>query len=314
MSMMRCYGLAPILAWALLTPGAVSAQRATPITDLTPDFWRFYEAAASNPAGAPTAWRDLYYGPNSAILAQVNCPPLAGGTLPETQWRASQRLAPHMREASAVIARALPEGLDLFGRTFPEFRWGGRVYVMWSAFCFDGRAQIINGEPSILLGVDVLASTGNRNATALVLHELFHVHHGATFAPDRRRLWHSLWREGLATYAARTLAPKASLKEQLLPPELIAAVDKDRARLAADLLTRLDDEGGRAQTLYFRTDDRTEPVPPRAGYYLGLLVAEQLAASGNDLATMTKWDAETAGSRVRHALSALADASSSDSK
>ena len=291
--------------WAVSVTGGAEA-RASRVHDLTPGYWRFLAKARRAPEAAQALWTRYYFVPNARILQDVQCPKLASGGLQPEDLRGLITLAPAMRAAGLSLARKLPGALARFDTAFPDNRWRGDIYVMVSLGCFDGRAQTIGGKPAMLLGPDVIARTGNSEPTVLLTHELFHLYHRQFFAPKGGPLWASLWTEGLATHASAVLSPGASLEALLLPRAMTEAVDRDRARLVADLTRHLDESGSRAETLYFRTDDRTEPVPPRAGYYLGLLAARRLAARGHSVATMAHWDAATAEAKLRQALAELA--------
>lgn len=286
-------------------PGQADQAPASRLHDLMPSYWRFAAAATKHPEAAQQAWTRDYYAPNRAVLADLQCSLLASGKLPPARTAELARIEPGMRAATAALRRDLPGALARFDRALPDNRWHGDIYLLVSLGCFDGRAQSIGGKPAMLLGADVLAATGNRAPAVLLTHELFHLYHRQFFQPEGDPIWASLWSEGLATYASGELNPGASLEALLLPRALVDAVDKDRARLAADLAAHLDESGTRAETLYFRTDDRTEPVPPRAGYYLGLLAVRELAGKGYSLTDMAHWNAETARERVQQALAVV---------
>lgn len=300
-----------LLGLALAMSAEAAATTQSRVRNLMPDYWRFLDRAKQMPAGSQQAWTQYYFKPNQKILADVQCPTLASGRLPVSGSQLA-RLESSMRRASATLSVTMPAALERFDRYFPDNAWRGNIYIMSSLGCFDGRAQSIAGQPVMLLGIDVIASTDNPDPAVLLTHELFHLYHRQHFKPQNDRLWVSLWSEGLATYASEVLNPGASTKALLLPGALMDAVDRDRAKLVADLASKLDESNGRAETLYFRTDDRTEPVPPRAGYYLGLLVARAIAAQGYDLRTMARWDALTAEPLIRSALLGL-QGSGSDS-
>ncbi len=292
--------LALLIGLSLAAPPVLGRERR--IRDLTPDYSAFLTKAQRNPGDAQALWTRYYFLPNAALFRDVQCPGLASGKLARQDLADLLSLAPRMKEASTGLRHDLPEALARFEQTFPDNRWHGDIYIMVSLGCFDGRAQRIGGKPAMLLGTDVIARTGNTQPTVLLTHELFHLYHRQFFEPKGDPLWASLWTEGLATYASEALNPGATLEAMLLPTAMTQAVDRDRARLAAALSSHLDESGGRAETLYFRTDDRTEPVPPRSGYYLGLLTVRSLAEDGHTLKEMAHWDAATAEKHLRRAL------------
>lgn len=301
---MRKTNFVTVLAWLCLAAAPASAERSR-IHDLTPGFWTFLAKAQREPDAAQALWTRHYFRPNAAVLRDVECPGLASGSLSPQDLPALLSLTPTMRAAQASLTRDLPGALARFDRKFDDNSWHGDIYIMVSLGCFDGRAQSVGGKPAMLLGIDVIARTGNTEPTVLLTHELFHLYHRQFFKPEGNPLWARLWSEGLATYASDILNPDSSLEALLLPRTMTVAVDRDRARLAADLASHLDESGSRAETLYFRTDDRTEPVPPRAGYYLGLLAVRILASQGHSMSEPAHWDAPTAKVQLRRALAEL---------
>ncbi|MDX2209023.1 MAG: hypothetical protein SFV20_01545 [Sphingopyxis sp.] len=301
---MQRFGL--LLAFALASmSGSTAAAKPSRVHNLMPDYWRFVAEAKRHTDAAQAAWTRYYFAPNRALLSDIQCPLLASGRFPADRLAALDKLAPAMRQATRTLRAKLPAALARFDHIFPDNRWHGDVHILVSLGCFDGRAQTIGGTPAMLLGTDVLAMTGNTAPTVLLSHEAFHLYHRQFFKSEGDPLWADLWSEGLATYASGEVNPGSSPEALLLPRAMTEAVDRDRARLVADLTSHLDDSKTRAETLYFTTDDRTEPVPPRAGYYLGLLAVRELASKGYSLAEMAHWNAATTRERVRQALAAV---------
>lgn len=291
--------IAAVLAAMAQTLPPTPSVAAIEVRDLTSGFWAYRGSRD------PQAWSELYVRPNRAVFSSLPCEPLRADAPPPGWVAGWDRLEPRMRAFSSDVATALPEASARFVARFPDMAWRGTVYVLVSAGCFDGRAQRVAGRDSLLFGIDMIAWSGNDNLVALVHHELFHAYHAQHFRTRSTALWVSLWKEGLATYAARSLNPEATLAELLLPPELVRAVEADRPRLLAELLRVYDRGDDRARTLFFRTDPRPEPIPPRAGYYIGLLAVERLAADGHSLEDMVRWSPETVEPRLRQAVARL---------
>lgn len=290
------------LVAAITSTNAASGQR---VHDLTPGYWKFLAEAKRSPFQVQQAWTRHYFGPNRKVLAYVQCPLLASGRLPLSGAVQGIWFESTMRQATIALRKTLPQALRRLRTRFPDNTWRGDIYIMSSLGCFAGRAQSVNGRQAMLLGIDVIASTGNTNPTVLLTHELFHLYHQQFFKPTADPLWAKLWSEGLATYASETLNPGATLKALALPDDMVKAVDRDRARLVADLASHLNERDSRAVTLYFRTDRRTEPVPPKAGYYLGLLVVRLLVSQGHNVTEMAHWNAAMAETQVRQSLLTL---------
>jgi hypothetical protein len=189
---------------------------------------------------------------------------------------------PLMRQLSASIAADLPRYEASFRRTFPDFRYDGEIYFMHSLGGFDGATREVDGHTALLFGIDMIAYVYGTDADVepFFHHELFHLYHSQFDVEHRDRdpVYFALWREGLATYVAQTLNPGAggvaifglprSMPEQTRSrlPELARA-------LLADLDSTSPDDYGR-----WFLDGSQAPVPARSGYYIGFLVARNLAA------------------------------------
>jgi hypothetical protein len=81
----------------------------------------------------------------------------------------------------ACHGRYLPQKLTVaqsrFLEMFPDMQWAGDIYVMASGYCFDGRAQLIQGRSAVLFGVDVMVHFGEQELVPIMDHELFHRYH-----------------------------------------------------------------------------------------------------------------------------------------
>jgi hypothetical protein len=185
---------------------------------------------------------------------------------------------PKMRALSATLANSLPLYVAEFQRTFPDFRCNFPIYVLPSLGAFDGATRQINGEMAFLIGVDVLAETyGTADLGTFFTHELFHQYHWRTNPPPTG-LYGSLWEEGLATYVSHVLNPRASKSVVLGKPADLA----ERARpvlpqLAAELLRNFDSQSSTAYAAFFLGGAKRSAFPPRSGYYVGHLIANDLA-------------------------------------
>jgi uncharacterized protein YjaZ len=185
-------------------------------------------------------------------------------------------------------------------------RWSGDIYMMASAGCFNGRSQRIHGREALLLGLDDIAELHDTNLSPLLDHELFHrYHHGFfPFEPGNDEpLWVRLWAEGLATYVSRKMNPSASNMDTLwIADPKINELDDRRSFLAADFIKRFASTSQRDASPYFLDERGTDPnIPPRAGYYLGLRVVEDLSRSYS-LQQMAHWNRAEAEPHIQAAL------------
>jgi hypothetical protein len=107
-------------------------------------------------------------------------------------------------------------------------------------------------------------------------HELFHLLHSRTF-PECEPVWCSLWTEGLAVYVASRLNPQASDRELLLtvPVPLRGAVEGDRAAAICPVLRNIESADRSVYRSMFMGGTPGAGLPPRYGYYVGYLVAQE---------------------------------------
>jgi hypothetical protein len=111
-----------------------------------------------------------------------------------------------------------------------------------------------------------------------VEHELFHLMHHRTY-PECDPIWCNLWEEGLATYVASTLNPGASdaALGLVFPQPLRPAVEAHRAEAVCAVRERLDSKDPAAYGPLFMGGSKpvSANLPPRFGYYVGLLVLQE---------------------------------------
>src|SRR5262249_27379393 len=150
------------------------------------------------------------------------------------------------KKSAEMLEEKLPGYIASLQKTFSDFRCDFPIYVMNSLGRLDGAGRIVNGQPSLILGVDVIASEQPKTLGILIHHELFHRYHFqvAGFSDDKAEndvLWRTLWAEGLATYASMRLNPPASLPDALIiPSDLVQRSQPILAQLIAELEPSLD--------------------------------------------------------------------------
>lgn len=306
------------LAAALLLTGSSFAAWSAPssptatfaIHDFTPDFWRFWKAARSQPVERQeTLWQQLYVAPHQAVFDD-----LAGPCKVEYDpaWARAHyfpslpAVVPLIRSMVTGLPHELKEANARFLETFPDMRWSGDIYVMASGFCFNGRAQTIQGRSALLFGVDAAVGLGQRNLIPVMQHELFHRYHYRFFdfkPSSGYPLWTTLWAEGMATYVSELLNPSASDTDLgNVPLGMVQQVDARRHSLAAEFLQRFDSASQKDASVWFNDIRSKDPVvPPRGGYELGVLVVRALAKQYS-IQTMAHWSQAEAEPRIRAAL------------
>jgi hypothetical protein len=148
----------------------------------------------------------------------------------------------------------------------------------------DGAGRIIDGQPSLVLGVDNITAEFSPAVMPIFLdHELFHRYHYqvAGFSDDngsREIIWRALWAEGLATYVSMSLNPPATLQASLFVPEdLVQRAHPILPSLIAEIAPKLDEVDPQFFAKFFLFHPSTAAMPSRSGYYVGAVVAERLA-------------------------------------
>ena len=278
------------------------------------DFWRFWAAARGRAVTIQMRlWQELYVKPHQAVFEDLAkpCKDEFAPTWARTHYFPDlPKIVPGMHEAAAGLAEKLSAARTRFLQAFPDMSWTGDVYIMASGYCFNGRAQSVQGHEAILFGIDTRVALGQKDPAPDMTHELFHRYHSRFFdfkPSSGYPLWTTLWAEGMAEFVAETLNPTASDADlSLVPIGMPRQVDARRKELAADFLekfTATDDEDARK---WFNDTNSKDPVvPARAGYELGVLVVQELAKRYS-IQVMAHWPRSQAEPRIEAALASIA--------
>ena len=284
------------------------------IHNFMPDFWEFWAAAEGKSVEqAGSLWQSIYVAKHPGVFED-----LAGPCKDEfdRSWADSHyfpdlpRIVPQMHEATDTLRQSIEVARANFVRMFPDMHWAGDVYVLASGYCFNGRAQIIQGREAILFGIDTRVSMGQKDLVPEMTHELFHRYHRQffDFEPSKNYpLWTVLWAEGLAEYVEEQLNPNASeIDLSLVPAGMPHKVEERRGELAADFLNRFAATDTPDAKAWFNDIDSKDPVvPARAGYELGVLVVRELSKTYT-IQTMAHWSRGEAEPKTREALRTIA--------
>jgi hypothetical protein len=181
---------------------------------------------------------------------------------------------------SRQIGKDLPRYESNFRKTFPDLNYTGRIYFMYSLGAFDGGTRTVQGKEALLFGLDMIAFVYGEEADPepFFHHELFHIYHSQFFG-EGETIAAALWREGLATYVAHALNPKAAGVNLFgIPRNTPDRTQAELARYAGALRAVLNSEKKDDYNRYFMggMDEKAE-TPARSGYYIGYRVAERLA-------------------------------------
>jgi hypothetical protein len=208
---------------------------------------------------------------------------------------------------TANFSRLLAPAHQSFTRTFPDMKPIGPIYLINSLNEFDGGTREWDGKVRLMFGIDVMVQVHDYpDETPFFHHELFHVYH-QQFFPGCEEAWCSLWAEGLATLVAHRLNPGATDAQLLLtsPKPLRPEVDRDRKTAVCAVASRLDSKNPDDLGGLFSSGPPVGELPPRFGYFVGYLVAEE-AAKDRSLMQLAHLDRKAAREVVDASLKKLA--------
>lgn len=297
---------------ALVASWALSAQAAMPVKDLTLAFDDFHARTAQLPLPERVAEFRRTVG---AQFPQFYGDERGTWTPAEQDARIAAAITgyPAMREAYLKKARGfgaqLPGHVATFQQRFPDYRLPGNIWFVHGLGEMDGGTRELAGHHYLIFAADGMAKYhGDNDEAAFFHHELFHTYHEPKLAAcnDSSAVWPRLWTEGLATYVSHVMHPEASDKELLLDfPNGI--VTRTRANLPAawDQLEQvLDSKDPAVNASLFEMGGKHPVLPPRRGYYLGYLVAQE-AARTHSLAELAALTCEPARQLVSRTVRAL---------
>jgi non-heme chloroperoxidase len=184
------------------------------------------------------------------------------------------------KQRSTTITTDFTTHLTSFIKRFPDFFTDYPIYLLHSLDQMDGGAREINSNVYFMFGLDriINCNTHDANLAPFFHHELFHMYHLQFFPNFTCLFWEYLWFEGLATYVSQLMNPDASLAELSLNDPLVPQCTKKLRFLWDQIAANLDVKNDNATYVkYFLLTSTDTEVPIRAGYYLGYLIAQELA-------------------------------------
>jgi hypothetical protein len=270
---------------ALLTLAAPAAFCVDGVSDSCEDFLRFYGAAKSLSAPEKSKlFNETVYKSNPLYYEYRYSDWKSMGRDPEQELRKEIEGFESIRGQFVVLHQTIPQRLDAaassFKKRFPDFKLDNEIILVHSLGLADGTKREIAGKNRFVIGLDMIAQYHEyEDQTAFFHHELFHFYHGQHYAQTRAMYSH-LWGEGMAVYVSQALNPSATLKEISLANanvNLPERVDPFLSKIAADLLANFESTDWQYHTKYFAVLSKDPLIPPRAGYYIGYLLAQRLA-------------------------------------
>ncbi|HSM97059.1 MAG TPA: DUF5700 domain-containing putative Zn-dependent protease [Rhizomicrobium sp.] len=188
----------------------------------------------------------------------------------------------HLREVAGNVMPAFDKAQADFSRAFPDFTCKADVMFGVSLLHFDGHGyNDKQGREHMRFGIDMIALLHQpQDLPAFFAHELFHIYHAQALGvhpEDDDRTWWAMWEEGLATYVSRQMnMPQTEQQVLWTPVDLAAQMDKPGVmqETAREMLADFDTTEHYAY--WFSAGHSAPNLPARAGYFMGLRMAEEL--------------------------------------
>ena len=279
------------------------------LIDLTDDFAAVWEKSRAMDEGERVAALRAHFEPLfPGFYSREKAGPFAYSDLILKALREYPEKRAGVEEVSRRFRSMLAPTQKRFEGVFGAMGEMPPVYLLHSLGEMDGGVRNRGGGLTMIFGADVIAQNHlGHDIAPFFHHELFHAYH-ARFFKGCGSVWCGLWSEGLAVYVASRLNPGASDSELLMtrPVPLRAAVEANRKQALCTVLQRLDstDTGN----LFFGGGADFADLPPRAGYYIGYLVAAE-AGKRRTLQKLARLPAEEVRPVVEQSLRRLADCS-----
>jgi hypothetical protein len=189
----------------------------------------------------------------------------------------------------------LDRAWDSFSKATPDIKPAATIFLLPAPrMVVGGSVRPLAKQDAVIFGTEEIASTleSKTGFDVLTHHELTHLYHMQVnpdirrmiaevymppFAAGSAKMYQVLWLEGLAVYMSKKLNPEAPDTETLLSARVAADVEALWPRLGADIREHLDSSKKDDIDLYLFDSDESGRIPRRSGYYVGMLIAEELA-------------------------------------
>jgi hypothetical protein len=271
-----------ILALCLNATAAVHAGADCAVVNLMPAFWQSLQGTdpATQMRAAVIDLHPDLYNDNYVSLS-------SGAKWQKEVEDEKTYVEGHRAEVNAVeqyLGAHVQGYMEEFKRTFPDYRCDYTFYIAPSFGRMDGSAASVNGQHRIIFAPDVIPRYHQLSDLKILIdHETFHVYHhqatGVFGASDEAvpTTLETLWGEGLATFVSWRMNPDVSLDIALLQPGIPEGARPHLADIAKDLRAHLDERDTATFSRYFVAGKQPDGYPPRAGYYAGVLIAQNLS-------------------------------------
>lgn len=283
LSMTKIIGIFVLLL--CLSVSGFAQQSSFKTVNIMDDFWRFWEKAEKlEPLEQAKMMRTMVIDPHKQVFKDFT------GDYTDEQYAQYMKLIkpyiPEMKKISLKLSDELPKHEAEFRKTFPDMKWEGTVVFFINFGATDSGTGSSQGRQHLVFGVDSIASTypPGANLSVLFAHELFHLYHqqfGDPGPPKNRSkgeipLYSLIWGEGLATYISMRLNPNATTPEIFLNSPVAADSEKILPRLLKEVRENFDSGAEEVWGPFMAAENNSKGIPPRAGYYIGYLIAKEL--------------------------------------
>ena len=271
-----------LLLFSLQSLALASAATSCSVVDLMPPFWD--ALAAKDPAAQ---MRAAVIDPHPDLYNDNYVRIPSGQKWDDELARERTYVDAHRPEITAAeqyLTQNVPRYMQEFRETFPDYRCDFTFYVAPSFGHMDGSAAIVNGQHRIIFAPDVIPRLHKLDELKVLIdHETFHIYHhqaSGVFGAEEQAvpmIEAALWSEGLATLVSWRMNPSVTLDIALLQPGIPERARTHMPAIAAELLANLEERNESTYARYFEGSHPPEGYPPRAGYYVGFLIAQDLS-------------------------------------
>jgi len=267
---------------SLQWPMPASAATNCTVVDLMPAFWQ--ALAGKDPAAQMhTAVIDSH--PDLYNDNYVRLPTGAEWDKKLAHERSyAEAHGPEVTAAEQYLAANVPRYMQEFRQTFPDYRCDFTFYIAPSFGNMDGSATTVNGQHRIIFAPDVIPRLHKLSELKVLIdHETFHIYHhqaSGVFGVDEKAIPTievALWSEGLATLVSWRMNPSVSLDVALLQSGIPEGARPHMPAIAAELLAHLGERDESTYARYFEGSKPRDGYPARSGYYVGVLIAQDLS-------------------------------------
>jgi hypothetical protein len=198
-----------------------------------------------------------------------------------------------------ISRETLISDIETFDSKFP-LPGGLEVHIIPSFSFLKGMSVPMGGQTKVFLGLDEIQRLDEPQRQCFIYHELGHIIHYEA-VPEVRKgaedffsgkgmtggMYILLWVEGLPTYLARQINPNIPKDNILGAGEIIRQTKASYNRILPLLENKLDSND--ISGFFYYPDNNHPEIPSNCGYYLGLLVVEEVAKNHSTEELIKLW-------------------------